>query len=123
MTLSNQSKGAKSIIRQTPKDLVTKEPRTIQSSELINQIAENTHLSHTDALSAFAMVINSIKSHLIQGDNVNLGDLGILSSCTNVDSNNVSKEVIISFSASKHLKMELLEMAKIHKHISICSQF
>lgn len=131
MTLSNQSKGAKNIIRHTSKELEAKEVLTVQSSALINEIAENTHLSNTDALSAFAMVINSIKTHLLQGDNVNLGDLGILSTCaaindTNDNSENTEdniKEVEVSFTASKHLKFELLEMARAHQHISICTQF
>lgn len=131
MTLSNQIKGAKSMIRQTSKKLEEREVRTIQSSTLINEIAENTHLSSTDALSAFAMMINSIKTHLLQGDNVNLGDLGILSTCAEAK-NDIEKqeyarenikEVEVSFTASPHLKFELLEMARIHQHISICTQF
>ena len=122
MPFSNQTKGAISSARQYAKEPKPKTLRTIQSSELINEIVEYTHLNHTDALSAFSMMVNSIKNNLLKGNQVNLGDLGILSPCapSGKTTPTGSTETNIKFTLSQHLKYEFQEKERLLKTFSSC---
>ncbi len=120
MTLSNQTKGATSFVRPEENN-PSRDTKTIQTSQIIQEIERFTHLNDTDALSAFSMMINSIKNHLLQGNNVNLGELGIMSSCICTDEKNADvDQVKIIFKASKHLKYELKEKALLLGHLKAC---
>lgn len=122
MTLSNQTKGATSSTRDFTKELEPKIQRTVQSSELIREIAEFTHLNNTDALSAFSMMVNSIKNHLLKGNQVNLGDLGILSPCSTPKNKAIAGVLDnnVRFITSQHLKYEFSEKERLLKNFANC---
>lgn len=86
------------------KQVLIKDKKMIQSSELIDEIINNTHLNSTDAYSAFSMLINSIKNHLLKDNVINLGDLGILSTTI---SDSTENEKAVSFTACSDFKNEL----------------
>lgn len=122
MTLSNRTKGAtKSIIEQVFVSIATEDTVMTQMRDIINDLSEYSHLSKTEALEVVSLLINSIKTHLIEGRSVNLNELGTFT--LHVNDHNLPQEtpttphrIKVNFEPCATLEKEVNEKIRYRQH-------
>lgn len=61
------------------KKIINREERQcIRLKDLIYEISDKSGMSKNDVITLTSLLISSIKEHLAEGDNINLGELGVL---------------------------------------------
>ncbi len=112
MILSNTSKGATRVIIMDNPTSYERRQKTTKLHQIIDEMVECTHLNKSEALAAASVMINAIKNHLIEGNNINLGSLGTLCPKHNEDLfavNGSSCPTSVQFNPSDELKNRLIE--------------
>ena len=117
MTLSNHTKGATTCISDK-----TYEPNTVQEQEItqmnqiIKELSDDSHLSKTEALEIMSLLINSIKTHLIEGKGVNLNELGTFTLHIDDNNHNINKgKVKVNFDVCYTLEQEVNEKMRYNR--------
>lgn len=102
--------------KETPKrnfrfktELESQELRMINSSVLVKDVLEFTNLDQSDVASVLSVLTKSIKEHLLNGDMVNINDLGVLSISPLFDGEREDSDPIFGagFTLSKELRKQL----------------